>query len=240
MRWRPWCERAIIVASLVYKESGMRVACERDQAYDFIPGKTALLSIDYQRDFLQVGGLCDKRGLPITKLKRTLEPASKVLETARAAGMTIIHTRECYAADLSDLNAFRRARDTIIGADGPLGRFLIRGEAGTAIVDEMSPRSGESVIDKAGFSAFHGTELDALLKRNGVTHVVIMGVTTQVCVASTLRATVDHGYFPLLLSDCCAAWDALDHEATIRVIYTENHQFGWVSDSRRFLLSLRT
>ncbi len=216
----------------------MRTACERNQSYEFAPETTALLSIDYQRDFLQSGGLCANRGLPIEKLNRTLEPASNVLAAARSAGMTVIHTRECYAADLSDLNAFRRERDTIIGVDGPLGRFLIRGEAGTAIVDEMAPCSGEPVIDKGGFSAFHGTDLDALLKRSGISHVVIMGVTTQVCVASTLRATVDHGYFPLLLGDCCAAWDELDHEATIRVIYAENHQFGWVSDSRRFLLSL--
>jgi nicotinamidase-related amidase len=216
----------------------MRTACEQDQSYEFTPERTTLLCIDYQRDFLTKEGLCAERGLPIERLNRTLAPASKVLKAAREAGIAVIHTRECYAPDLSNLNAFRRERDTIIGAPGPLGRFLIRGEQGTIIVDEMAPRPSEPLIDKPGFSAFYGTELDALLKKAGISHMVIIGVTTQVCVASTLRATVDHGYFPLLLADCCAAWDDRDHDATIRVIFQENHQFGWVSDSERFLRSL--
>src|SRR5262249_52125026 len=133
---------------------------------------------------------------------------------------------------------FRRVRDTIIGAPGPLGRFLVRGERGTEIMPEMAPRSGEPVIDKAGFNGFQTTELDAILRSRGVSHLVMMGITTQCCVSSTLRGAVDHGYFPLVVADCCAAWDEQDHIASLRVIYSENHQFGWVSDSMRLLAAL--
>src|SRR3984957_12425903 len=140
----------------------MRVKCDQNQSFEFNPTSTALLCIDYQMDFLSEKGLCAERELPIDVLRRTLAPSRRVLAGARAAGIKVLHTRECYAPDLSDLNAFRRERDTIIGAPGPLGRFLIRGEQGTIIVDEMAPRPSEPVIDKPGFSAFYGTELDAL------------------------------------------------------------------------------
>ena len=216
----------------------MHIACEQNQSYEFDPIRTALLCIDYQQDFLSKQGLCADRGLPVDALRRTLGPSSRVLAGARSGGLTVIHTRECYAADLSDLNAFRRVRDTIIGAPGPLGRFLVSGEPGTAIVPEMAPAQSEPVIDKPGFSAFFGTRLDTLLRDSGISHLVLVGVTTQVCISSTLRAAVDHGYFPLVLEDCCAAWDPLDHEASIRTIFSENHQFGWVSNSDRFLSGL--
>jgi nicotinamidase-related amidase len=216
----------------------MRVKCDQDQLFEFNPASTALLCIDFQMDFLSENGLCAERELPIGVLRRTLEPSRRVLAGARAAGMTVLYTRECYAPDLSDLNAFRRERDTIIGVPGPLGRFLLRGEPGTAIVPEMAPAADETIIDKPGFSAFFRTGLDELLRQSGISHLILVGVTTQVCVSSTIRAAVDHGYFPLLLEDCCAAWDLRDHEASIRVIFSENHQFGWVSDSTRFLNSL--
>jgi nicotinamidase-related amidase len=216
----------------------MRVKCDQDQLFEFNPVSTALLCIDFQMDFLSEKGLCAERELPIGVLRRTLEPSRRVLAGARAAGMKVLYTRECYAPDLSDLNAFRRERDTIIGVPGPLGRFLLRGEPGTAIVPEMAPAADETIIDKPGFSAFFRTPLDALLRQSGISHLILVGVTTQVCVSSTIRAAVDHGYFPLLLEDCCAAWDLRDHEASIRIIFSENHQFGWVSDSTRFLNSL--
>jgi nicotinamidase-related amidase len=216
----------------------MRTNCEQNQFYAFDPAHTALVCIDYQMDFLSDQGLCAERGLPVGALQRVIAPSARVLTCARAAGIRIVHTRECYAPDLSDLNPFRKGRDTIIGAPGPLGRFLIRGEPGTLNIEQMAPLADETVIDKAGFSAFFRTPLESILQRNAVTHLVLMGVTTQCCVSSTLRATVDHGYFPLVLQDCCAAWDPSDHEASLRVIYPENHQFGWVSDSTRFLESL--
>lgn len=216
----------------------MRVDCEHGQTYEFNPRTIALLCVDYQMDFLDTAGFCAARGTPVRVLRRVLEPAQRVLSAARHAGVRIIHTRECYSSDLSNLNAFRKARDPVVGQRGPLGRFLVRGESGTAIVPELSPRAGEVVIDKPGFNAFHATDLNRVLTRAGISHLVIMGVTTQVCVASTLRGAVDQGYFPLLLSDCCAAYEELDHAATLRVIYSENHQFGWVSDSTRLLASL--
>jgi biuret amidohydrolase len=216
----------------------MRVKCDQNQSFEFNPASSALLCIDYQMDFLSEKGLCAERELPIDVLRRTLAPSRRVLAGARAGGMKVLHTRECYAPDLSDLNAFRRERDTIIGVPGPLGRFLVRGEPGTAIVPEMAPAADEPVINKPGFSAFFGTHLDELLRESGISHLVLVGVTTQVCISSTLRAAVDYGYFPLLLEDCCAAWDLRDHEASIRIIFSENHQFGWVSDSTRFLDSL--
>lgn len=150
-------------------------------------------------------------------------------------GVTVLHRRECYASDGSDLNAFRTIRDSVISTPGPLGRFLLQGGAGTNIVPELAPFDFEPVIDKAGLSAYYGNDLDARLRGKRISHLILMGVTTQVCVASTLRAAVDHGYFPLLVSVCCAAWDELDHEATLRVVFSENHQFGWVTDSVRLI-----
>lgn len=217
---------------------GMIVACDRQQSFAFQPERTALLSIDYQRDFLDDDGMCAARGLPTGNLARVLPVARPVLDAARRLGMFVLHTRECYAPDLSDLNAYRRVRDSIIGTPGPLGRFLIRTDDGTAIVPLMAPLEGEPVIDKAGFNAFYGTELDRILQRRGITHLLLMGITTQCCVSSTLRGAVDHGYFPLLLQDCCAAYDQQDHDASVQVIFSENHTFGWVSDSVRLAAAI--
>lgn len=213
----------------------MEVACDRDQTYSLDVPRTALLCIDYERDFLSVDGMCAARGLPVAALATVISPARRVLEAARRREMTVIHMREAYAPDLSDLNAFRRARDTIVGERGPLGRFLVSGELGTQIVPELAPRPDELAFDKAGFSGFYRTPLHAILQARYITHLVMMGITTQCCVASTLRAAVDHGYFPLLLADCCAAYEKSHHAATIEAIFSENHQFGWVSDSQRFI-----
>jgi nicotinamidase-related amidase len=212
----------------------MKVACEYGLQYEFEPARTALLSIDFQRDFLETGGMCAARGLPVGNLARILPRSARILASARQLGLMIIHTRECYAPDLSDMNAYRRHRDTIIGQQGPLGRFLIRGEPGTEIVTTMAPLPGEPVFDKASFDSFYGTRLDATLRERGITHLILMGITTQCCIASTLRGAVDHGYFNLLLADCCAAYDPAHHEATVSVIYSENHTFGWVSDAARW------
>jgi nicotinamidase-related amidase len=214
------------------------VACDHGQSFAFDRDVTALLCVDYQTDFLSAEGFCAARGLPVERLRHVIRPARAVQRATRDAGIALLHMRECYAPDLGDLNAYRRARDSIIGARGPLGRFLINGEPGTRIVPELAPLDGEAVIDKAGFSGFYRTPLDAMLREKGVTHLIIMGITTQVCVASTLRAAVDHGYHPLLLADCCAAYEQQHHDSTIEVVFSENHQFGWVSDSRRYLAAL--
>jgi nicotinamidase-related amidase len=210
------------------------VECDRGQWYDCSPAETALLCIDFEADFLSHEGLCAQRGLPVDRLRRVLGPAARIQKAARERGLFVAHMRECYRPDLADLNAFRKARDTIIGAPGPLGRFLIAGEKGTEIVAELAPLAGEPVVDKAGFNGFFNTPLDSILRGRGITHLVLVGITSQCCVASTLRGAVDLGYFPLLLADACAAWDDRDHDATVSAIFSENHQFGWVSDSLRF------
>lgn len=227
----------------VFKRTGgdktaMLIPCDRGQTYELTASNSTLLCVDFQSDFLSESGMAAKRGLPIHKLQRILAPAERILCSAREIGMSIIHLRESYAPDLSDLNAYRRVCDSIVGAVGPLGRFLIRGEAGTRIVPQMEPLPHEPVIDKAGFNGFFRTPLDDMLKERGVSRVVIIGLTTQVCISSTLRGAVDCGYFPLLLADCCAAFRDEDHEASISVIFSENHQFGRVSDSVRFLAAL--
>lgn len=216
----------------------MDVNCEGGLTYRFDPARTALLSIDFQRDFLDPQGMAAARGLPVANLMPILPRARTILLTGRRLGLPVIHMRECYAPDLADLNPYRRYRDTIIGQPGPLGRFLIRGEPGTEIVGPMQPLPGEPVIDKPCFNGFHQTGLDEMLRARAITHLVIMGITTQCCIASTLRSAVDYGYFNLLLRDCCAAFDPADHEASLRVIYSENHTFGWVSDTARFLAAI--
>lgn len=217
----------------------MEVACDRDQVYSAQPRRTALLCIDYQRDFLSEDGMCAARGLPVRKLAHVIEPARQVLAAAREKGLPVVHLREAYAPDLSDLNAFRKVRDRIVGAPGPLGRFLIRGEPGTQTIVQLAPRPGEAEFDKPGFSGFYGTGLHEMLQAGGITHLVMMGITTQCCVASTLRASVDLGYFPLLLADACAAYEPAHHEAVIETVFSENHQFGWVSDSARFVAAMK-
>lgn len=215
----------------------MDVRCERDQLFRFDPTSTALISIDYQRDFISPEGMCAARGMATGELASAVSQASRLLEWGRSIGLTIVHTQEEYREDLSDLNPYRTFRDGIIGAEGPLGRFLIRGEGGTQIYPAVAPREGELIISKAAFNAFHCTELDQYLTGQGISHLILMGVTTQCCVGSTLRSAVDHGYFPLLVEDSCAAFERTDHENSISVIYSENHLFGWVTDSERLLSS---
>ncbi len=198
------------------------------------PDTTALVCIDFQRDFVSRDGMCAARGATVDSLLSATAAARVALDAARRLGMFVVHTREIYAPDRSDLNRFRRQHDSIVGEAGPLGRFLIRGERGSEIVDEMQRRAGEPVIDKAGFSAFHQTPLENILRERRIDTLLLTGVTTQCCVASTLRSAVDLGYCCVLLQDACAAYDPADHEATLRVIYREGHTFGWVSDTTRF------
>lgn len=209
------------------------LACEHGRSIGIDPDRTALGCIDFQADFVLETGMAAARGYSVHPLIAALPAAERALRAARAAGLLVFHTREVYAPDLSDLGPGRRRNDTIIGADGPLGRFLVRGEPGSEIVEPMRPLAGEPVIDKAGFNAFHRTALDTALRARGIETLLLMGFTTQCCVASTLRGGLDHGYQCVLLQDACAAYDPLDHAASVRVVYSENHNFGWVSDSVR-------
>lgn len=207
--------------------------CERDRSIALDPGRTALACIDFQADFILPEGLAGSRGASVEPLIAAVPNAQRALVAARGLGLFVFHTREVYAPDLSDLNEYRRAHDSIVGVMGPLGRFLIQGERGSEIIEPMRPRPGEPVIDKAAFSAFYGTSLDATLRGRGIETILFSGVTTQCCVASTLRNAVDLGYNCVLLQDSSAAYDPADHEATVRVMYSEHDTFGWVSDSRR-------
>ncbi|MFC4312755.1 cysteine hydrolase family protein [Steroidobacter flavus] len=212
----------------------LNLSCERGRTIALNPETTALVCIDFQRDFVSRDGMAAARGATVDRLLSATAAARVTLDVARQLGMFVCHTREIYAPDLSDLNRFRRKFDSIVGEAGPLGRFLIRGEPGSEIVDEMRPRADEPVIDKAGFSAFHQTSLENILSERRIETLLLTGVTTQCCVASTLRSAVDLGYCCVLLEDACAAYDPADHEATLRVIYSEGHTFGWVSDTTRF------
>ncbi len=211
-------------------EMGCSVACRAGRTYAFDPASTALLVIDMQKDFLAPEGMCGQLGEDLSALTAIVPRISRLLDAARAAGLTVIHTREGYAPDLSDVHPLKRERDGP-GTPGPLGRFLIRGEAGHDFIEELRPAPGEAVIDKPGFGAFYRTDLEAQLTAQGITHLILTGVTTQCCVFSTLREAVDRGFWCLLLEDCCAAFDPADQAATLQIVQSENHLFGWIAES---------
>jgi len=213
------------------------VPCWQGLSYSFDPARTAFLAIDMQRDFLDAGGMCAELGEDVSGLRATVPIVTDLLEAARRASLTVIHTREGYAPDFSDMHELKRARHSV-GQTGPLGRFLIRGEAGHDFVDECRPLDGETVIDKPGFSSFYKTGLEELLRGKGISHLVIAGVTAQCCVLSTIRAAVDRGFHCLLLADACAALDTKLHRATLDIIQGENHLFGWIADSADLIEAL--
>ncbi len=217
--------------------ASISVPCWQGLSYAFDPARTAFLAIDMQRDFLVEGGICAQAGADISALRATVPTVAGLLEAARRARLTVIHTREGYAPDLSDMHDLKRARHSV-GQAGPLGRFLIRGETGHDFVEECRPLDGETVIDKPGFSAFYKTGLEDLLRGKDISHLVIAGVTAQCCVLSTIRAAVDRGFHCLLLADACAAVEAKLHRATLDIIQGENHLFGWIADSASLIGAL--
>jgi nicotinamidase-related amidase len=210
--------------------SGWRVDCWAGRSLRLPAGRTALLVIDMQRDFLDPEGMSGVLGEDVTALRAIVPTLRRALTAARRAGLTILHTREGYAPDLSDVHGAKAERGGI-GREGPLGRFLIRGEAGQEIVAELRPASGEAVIDKPGFSAFYRTDLEARLGARGISHLVLGGVTSQCCVHSTLRDAVDRGFTCLTLADGTAAFDPELHRATLAIIQGEGHLFGWIADT---------
>ena len=205
------------------------ITCRDGRSFSFPPAKTALLVIDMQRDFLDPQGMCGLEGDGYLRLRAIIPALQASVEAARGAGLTVIHTREGYATDLSDLPASRQGGH--VGQTGPLGRFLVRGEAGHDFIEELPPAPGEAVIDKPGFSAFFRTDLEERLKRAGITHLLFSGVTTQCCVLSSLREAVDRSFFCLLLEDCCAALEPAWHQATLDIIASEGNLFGWTATS---------
>jgi biuret amidohydrolase len=176
------------------------------------PASAALLIIDMQRDFCDAAGYAARAGLDIARLAGTVERIRALLDAARAAGLTVVHTREGHLPDLSDCppEKLRRSRaaGAEIGSAGPMGRLLVRGEYGHDIIDRLAPLPGEPVIDKPGYGAFFRTPLESVLCERGVRLLILCGVTTEVCVHSTLREAVDRGYRCITVDDACAASEA--------------------------------
>ncbi len=202
--------------------------------YDLIPNRCALVIIDMQRDFLEPGGFGEMLGNDVAQLRRAIEPNARLLAAWRAAGLLAIHTREGHRPDLADLSPAKKIRGggaTTIGDPGPMGRILIRGEAGHDIIPELYPAPGEPVIDKPGKGAFHATDLHAILQNRGITQLVVTGVTTEVCVNTTVREANDRGYDCLVVADCCASYFPEFHEVGLRMIRAQGGIFGWVADA---------
>jgi len=195
--------------------------------------RTALLVIDMQRDFLVPEGYAAQAGLDITPLAATIRPIGKLLDVARKAGLLIVHTREGHLPDLSDCPPYKLERSRRAGAEigskGPLGRLLVRGEVGHDFVDVLRPLEKEIVIDKPGYSAFSHTTLQQVLAKRGIETLILTGVTTEVCVSSTLRAAVDLGYRCITVSDACASGDPALHKASLAMIGVEGGVFGEVA-----------
>jgi len=207
-------------------------------AFELIPSQCALLIIDMQRDFLEPGGFGEMLGNDVSQLRRTIEPNRKLLSAWRAMGMQVIHTREGHRPDLADLPLSKRIRGKsakTIGDPGPMGRILIRGEAGHDIISELYPASGEPVIDKPGKGAFFATDLHAILQNRGITQLVVTGVTTEVCVNTTVREANDRGYECLVPSDCVGSYFPEFQEMGLKMIKAQGGIFGWVTDSAAIL-----
>ena len=210
-------------------------------AITFDPKRTALLMIDMQRDFLEPGGFGEALGNEVQRLSAAVKPCQAVLETARRRGMPVIHTREGHRPDLSDAPPAKVARGAPgkrIGDPGPMGRILVRGEPGHDLIAALYPRPGEVVIDKPGKGSFCATDLGLILQNLGVADLIVCGVTTEVCVHTTVREANDRGYRCIVPGDCCASYFPEFHEVALRMIKAQGGIFGWVTDSRRLLAAL--
>jgi biuret amidohydrolase len=203
--------------------------------------RTAIVIIDMQRDFLEPGGFGETLGNDVSLLAKAVKPCKALLERARQKGVLVIHTREGHRPDLSDApraKVERGAPSMRIGAKGPMGRILIRGEPGHDIVPELYPKEGEPVVDKPGKGAFFATDLHAMLVNRGIETLIVCGVTTEVCVHTTVREANDRGYRCIVPGDCCGSYFPEFHEMGLRMIKAQGGIFGWVSDSTRVLEAL--
>ena len=210
--------------------------------FDFVPAETALIIIDMQRDFLEPGGFGEMLGNDVSQLRRTIEPNRKLLTAWRAAGLQVLHTREGHRSDLTDLPPAKKVRGrspTCIGDPGPMGRILVRGEAGHDIIPELYPLPFEPVVDKPGKGAFFATDLHAILRNRGIKHLVVTGVTTEVCVHTTVREANDRGYDCLVPEDCVGSYFPEFQTVGLKMIKAQGGIFGWVSDSTKIIAALQ-
>ncbi|MFT4096081.1 MAG: isochorismatase family cysteine hydrolase [Rhodoblastus sp.] len=203
-------------------------------AVSFDGATTALVVIDMQRDFLEPGGFGAALGNDVSLLRGAIAPAAAIIAAARAAGLLVIHTREGHRADLSDAPRHKVERGDParrIGASGPMGRILVRGEPGHDIIPELAPIPGEPVIDKPGKGAFFATDLDLILRNRGVATLLVCGVTTEVCVHTTVREANDRGYRCIVVADACASYFPEFHAVALRMVAAQGGIFGWVASS---------
>jgi len=209
----------------------IQISCWADRSYELDPAHSALVVIDMQRGFLA------EEVSENAELRAIMPRLKTVIAAARERGFMIVHTREGYGADRSDVTA-AKAEMAYVGRPTPRGEFLIRGTPSHDFMEGFEPRESEAVIDKAAFNAFHESPLGDLLNEGAITHLVLTGVTTQCCVHSTLRDAVDRGFLCLTLEDCCAAYRRQWHDATMDIIQSESNLFGWIASSSSFLAGL--
>ena len=204
--------------------------------------KCALVIIDMQRDFLEPGGFGEALGNDVSQLRKIVAPLRALLSAARDARLTVIHTREGHRPDMTDApraKVERGAPSMRIGDRGPMGRILIRGEAGHDIVPELSPLAGEPVLDNPGKGAFYQTDLDLMLRNRCIESLLVCGVTTEVCVHTTVREANDRGFRCIVIGDCCGSYFSEFHEVGLRMIAAQGGIFGWVADSGAVIGALK-